>query len=203
MPRASWDERWRERLREDLEPALAAPSPAGELSSTQGEPFALFVYRPAEEREARAEIERLARRIEHQASRTVRTLSLYDLMDEALREAAPPDGKELLEAERAQAHMPPERRLEELRDQMAQILGTLPERILHHAASMPAERSILFLTRVGALYPAYRANALLDHLAGRLQVPTVLFYPGRHRGTNVLSFMGSLEGKHSYRFKVY
>ena len=39
-------------------------------------------------------------------------------------------------------------------------------------------RDVVFILRTGALFPVYRTFSLLEQLKGRVQVPTVLFYPG-------------------------
>lgn len=204
---SSWsDARWRERLRDDLEPVLKSPNLNAEISTTQGVPFAIFAYPPTEEHEARKEIDMLATRVEHATARTVKQLSMANLIREAIHAAAPPDGTDIYEAERSLADMPVEARLEELRNQMESILSEvspLPEMILGHASDLSPEKDILFLTRVGALYPAYRASALLDDLMGSLRVPTVLFYPGTRAGVSSLRFMDSLEALHSYRHKIF
>jgi hypothetical protein len=206
MSRTSWDERWRERLKQDLEPVLKGPNISAEISTTQGVPFALFVYWPTAEQEARKEINMLARRVQHGTTRRVHQLSMAEMVHKAICAASPPNGQEIFDAERELADMPVERRLEDLQGQMEAILSTvspLPSMILDWAADLSPDQDILFLTRVGALYPAYRASALLDHLMENLQTPTILFYPGSKAGTNMLAFMNSLEAKHSYRHKIF
>lgn len=204
---SSWsDSDWRGRLKAHLEPVLKSSNLSAEISTTQGVPFAIFAYPPTAERAARKEIEMLATRVEHATARGAHRLSMAVLVREAIHAAAPPDGKEIYEAERALADMSVEPRLEDLRSQMEAILSEIspiPEMILQRAGDLSADKDILFLTRVGALYPAYRANALLDYLMDNLRVPTVLFYPGTRSGLNSLRFMDSLEALHSYRHKIF
>jgi hypothetical protein len=64
-------------------------------------------------------------------------------------------------------------------------------------------RDIVFILRTGALFPMYRTFALLEQLQGRVQAPTILFYPGRQDGAAGLSFMGVLEAEHNYRPKIF
>jgi hypothetical protein len=100
----------------------------------------------------------------------------------------------------------PERRLERLQETIRSIVSEvcpLPELIKERADGLDAKKNILFLTRVGALYPAYRASALLENLMGDVKVPTILFYPGTRTGTNTLRFMDSLEALHGYRHKIF
>jgi hypothetical protein len=185
---------------------LKSPRIAAEISTYQGVPFALFAYPPTEERAARREIAMLAKRVENATGRRVHILSMANLLHEAIRTAFPPDGQDLFDAERAFADEPPATRLERLQTQMEQLLSEvvpLPETIRERAAGLSPEKDTLFLTRVGALYPAYRASALLESLMGTVSVPTILFYPGTRSGTNSLRFMDSLDALHSYRHKIY
>ena len=71
---------------------------------------------------------------------------------------------------------------------------------------MPANpaplHDLVFILRTGALFPTYRTFSLLEQLKGRVQVPTVLFYPGDLEGASGLRFMGVLEAEHNYRPKI-
>jgi len=100
-----------------------------------------------------------------------------------------------------------ERRLEMLEETVrsaVSVVQPLPTKIADRARALDPARSLLFLTRVGALYPVYRASALLENLMGQVQVPTILFYPGtRGAGRNSLRFMDSLEAIHGYRHKIF
>jgi hypothetical protein len=204
---STWsDSRWKERLHERLEPILKSRELAKEISTYQGVPFALFAYPPTAERELRKEVQMLATRIEHETTRKVTTISMAELLWEAIRTAYPPDGKALFEAERSMAGEDPERRLEELQETIRAAVSEvcpLPKLITERASGLDPARSLVFLTRVGALYPAYRASALLENLMGEVRVPTILFYPGTRTGTNTLRFMDSLEALHGYRHKIF
>ncbi len=203
----SWsDSRWKERLRDRLEPLLKSKDLTKEISTYQGVPFALFAYPPTAERELRREVPMLATRVEHEAARNVVTISMADLLWQAIRTAYPPDGKALFEAERSMGDDEPERRLEQLQETIRSIVSEIcpiPKLIKERADALDPKKSVLFLTRVGALYPAYRASALLENLMGDVKVPTILFYPGTRTGTNTLRFMDSLEALHGYRHKIF
>lgn len=207
---STWsDSEWRKRLMERLEPLLKSPKLISEISTYQGVPFALFVYRPTAELELRREVALLSTRIETETARRVHVISMADLVDEAIKTAFPPDGKALFDAERSFASDPneePERRLERLQGQMEQLLSDVvpvPTMIQRRVKDLEPERDILFLVRIGALFPVYRASSLLENLMGEIRVPTILFYPGERSGTNSLRFMDSLEAIHSYRCKIY
>ena len=206
MLRTWSDSAWKQRLTERLEPMLKSPDLVKEISTYQGVPFALFAYPPTAERDLRREVRMLAIRVEHETSRKVKTISLADLLWDAIRTAYPPDGQPLFEAERSMAHEDPERRLEELQETIRAVVSEvcpLPKLIADQVAGLDQAESIVFLTRVGALYPAYRASALLENLMGEVRTPTVLFYPGTRTGSNTLRFMDSLEALHGYRHKIF
>lgn len=148
----------------------------------------------------------LKTRVEHQTTRAVTAISMADLLWHAIRTAYPPDGKALFEAERSMASEAPERRLESLQETIRAVVSDvcpLPALIAERAEGLDPAKSIVFLTRVGALYPAYRASALLENLMGSVRVPTILFYPGTRTGTNTLRFMDSLDALHGYRHKIF
>ena len=64
-------------------------------------------------------------------------------------------------------------------------------------------RDIVFILRTGALFPVYRTFALLEQVKGRIDVPSILFYPGHDDGAAGLRFMGVLEAEHNYRPKIF
>ena len=204
---STWsDSNWKARLTGRLESLLKSPQLIAEISTYKGVPFALFAYPPTAERELRREAQMLATRVEHESARKVVSISMANLLWQAIRTAYPPDGKALFEAERSMQAEEPERRLEQLQDTIRSIVSEIrpiPALITKRAAELDPSKSIIFLTRVGALYPAYRASALLENLMGDVKVPTILFYPGTRTGTNTLRFMDSLEALHGYRHKIF
>ena len=94
-----------------------------------------------------------------------------------------------------------------LQGQMERILDEIypiTDAIKQRAEGLDSKKNILFLTRVGRLYPFYRASTLLENLMDEVIVPTILFYPGtRGAGRNTLRFMDSLEAIHSYRHRIF
>lgn len=204
---STWsDTVWKRRLKERLEPLLKSPNLLAGISTYQGVPFALFVYPPTDERELRREAAMLAKRIEQEAGRRVHLISMAELLWSAIREAFPPDGRPLFDAERSFRGEESERRLERLQGQMEQLLSDfspVPTMIEEKTRGFSPENDVLLLTRVGTLFPVYRASALLESLMGAVGVPTVLFYPGSRSGTNSLRFMDSLDAVHSYRHRIY
>jgi hypothetical protein len=165
-------------------------------------PFALFAYPPTAERQLRKEVMSLAKRVEQSCGRSVHLISMADLMWTIIQENFPPDGSLLFEAERTSPD-DPETRLSRLQETMTGLLQEIPDRISSYTQELNPASSMLFLYRVGTLYPAYRASSLLENLMGKVLVPTILFYPGTRTGRNSLRFMDSLDAIHSYRHKIY
>lgn len=199
---------WRERLGRELEPLLKSENLPAEISRHQGVPFALFAYPPTAELELRRELKLLRTRVESETGKEVMTISMATLVDEALSWVYGESGVSMIaEAERSYAEDSTRARLELLRNQMEAILSErapIPEMVLDRTRTLPPESSIVFLTRIGRLYPFFRASALLENLMYEVTVPTILFYPGtRGAGRNTLRFMDSLEAVHSYRHRIF
>ena len=194
---------WSQRLTGTLEPLLRSPDLAAEISTYQGVPFGLFVYPPTVELELRREVNLLRTRLENDTPRRVTIIPLSELMWEAIEEVYGDGGEALFEAERSMSYEPTERRLEMLRDDMEGLLSTIPARLVSRSQDLDPASNILFLTRVGSLYPAYRASALLENLMYEIKIPTILFYPGTRSGRNMLRFMDSLDALMGYRHKIF
>jgi Domain of unknown function (DUF1788) len=81
-------------------------------------------------------------------------------------------------------------------------------RYFTRATSFSPPPDVLFLVRAGGLAPfIYRSSTLLDELHQRIQIPTILCYPGSAQAGTDLRFYdlpveGSL-GVYNYRVKVY
>lgn len=198
------DSAWPERL-ERLEVLLKQPDLVSQISKHQGMPYAIFPYPPTAERAIRTEVGLLATRVHQESGREVLTLSMASLLWQILDEELPP-GRSLFDLERKMASWELRRRLEKVQATILNVLTkgrSLHRRITEQLAGKDPDRTVAFLTRVGALYPVYRASALLDNLENDVQVPVILFYPGTRRGTNSLRFMDSLEAVHTYRHKMF
>lgn len=197
---------WRSRLKERLEPVLQSPNLIADISIYQGVPFAIFCYYPTEELAVRHETRLLAKRIETGTGRKVHILSMAEFLEEAIRVVYPPEGQDFYEGERSFMDMSQEERLEKVQGDVERLLSEetpLPAMLRARAEGLSRDHDILFLTRVGALFPAYRASSLLENLMGIVSVPTVLFYPGTRSGPSSLRFMDSLDAIHGYRCKIF
>ncbi|MFN8612889.1 MAG: BREX protein BrxB domain-containing protein [Vulcanimicrobiota bacterium] len=66
------------------------------------------------------------------------------------------------------------------------------------------DKTLVWITRMGSLYPFFRTSTLLKHLDGKTrQIPVVVLYPGTQEDKTALSFMGVLPADRDYRPRIY
>lgn len=185
------------RLKSNLEPVLELVDPRQRISAYHDMPYALFRYDAEEEFELRKQVTLLETRLEQKGKR-VKRISLAECLDEALRSQRPLE--EWFNAEREQG-------AETVVDTIHSVLSEYCPLVDLVAKRMPDDpdplRDLVFIVRTGALFPVYRTFSLLEQLKGRVQVPTVLFYPGTIDGAAGLCFMGVLDAEHNYRPKIF
>lgn len=185
------------RLRDDLEPILAMPEPRDRLSAYHDMPYAIFRYDPELEIALRGSVARLRTRLENRGKR-VTSISLAECLYTAMMATKTLD--EWFTAER-------ETSVDDTVQTITNLLKDYQPLVDLVAARMPANadptKDVVFITRTGALFPAYRTFSLLEQLTGRVTAPTVLFYPGDLDGVAGLRFMGVLDAEHNYRPKIF
>jgi hypothetical protein len=189
---------WKERLTQQLEPALKQPDPRQQISAYHDMPYAIFRYPPEEELAVRREIALLRTRLE-QLGKRVTVVSLAQCLAEALEvEGMGPEA--LVDAEKSVG-------LDATVETVFQILSEYQPLDELVARRIPddakPQRDLVFIVRAGALFPMYRTSALLEQLKGKVHVPSVLFYPGALDGAAGLRFMGVLDAEHNYRPKIF
>ena len=189
---------WLDRLKDDLEPALASADPRIELSAYHDMPYAIFRYPPEDEFEVRRQTTLLRTRLETNHAKRVQVISLAQCLRTAIESEIPV--AQLAEAEKTVG-------LGGVIDTVHEILSrrtSIPELV---AGMLPQDgdptRDIFFLVRAGALFPFYRTSALLEQLMGHVHLPGVLFYPGVLDGAAGLKFMGIKDAEHNYRPKIF
>lgn len=185
------------RLRNDLEPHLAAADPRAKISAYHDMPYALFRYDPEQEYPLRRELTMLTTRLTQKGKRVTR-ISLADCLLEAMTSQRPLE--DWYDAERSGS-------VEETIQTITNILEEYAPLVDLVAARMPTEpdpkKDVVLISRTGALFPVYRTFSLLEQLKGRVHVPTILFYPGDLDGASGLRFMGELDAEHNYRPKIF
>jgi len=189
---------WRQRLTQKLEPVLRETDPRTELSAYHDMPYAVFHYPPNDEFALRGEVAMLRTRLE-QGGKRVTVVSLAICVEMALkREGLTPDDIKMVEAKTDTALMA---------DTVHNVLSKDQPLDALVAEQLPEEPDplvdVVFITRVGALFPLYRISALLDQIHGKVVVPAVLFYPGDLEGSGGLRFMGVMGAEHNYRPKIF
>jgi len=185
------------RIKNVLEPMLELPEPRDQISAYHDMPYALFRYDPEEEFELRKQVTLLETRLT-QKGKHIKRISLAECLDEAMRSQRPLE--EWFAAEREQG-------VETIVDTAHSVLSEYTTLVELVASRMPEDpdplRDLVFILRTGALFPVYRTFSLLEQLKGRVNVPTILFYPGDLDGAAGLSFMGVLDAEHNYRPKIF
>ncbi len=194
-------------LRRDL---LAAGGP--EISTMRNYRFAILAYDPNKELELRHLIRKLGDELTAQ-DWSVLSISLGRLLLDRIESGDRRVLESTLRAERRLHARNPARALNYLREKteryvegkggiaadVSRLIGDFADR---HPAQ--AERTVIFLGRMGALYPFFRSSALLKHLDGATgNLPVVLLYPGERLGPTALSFMGELPANTDYRPRIY
>jgi hypothetical protein len=165
-------------------------------------PFAIFCYPPDQEWAMRGEIERLKTRLENDTERSVVTISLAELLWQAIDES---EGiEEVVALERQSGFDAAQLQIQDYLSDPD--WRPLPDLLGERLEELDPERHIAFIVRTGALAPnIYRVSKLLDEMKGRTRVPCVLFMPATTEGRSSLRFMGIAEneGRGSYHTKVY
>jgi len=189
---------WKQRLTRALEPILREADPRPKISAYHNMPYAIFRYPPDDEFAVRGELTMLRTRLE-QAGKRVTVISLATCLEMALeREGITQEEIKMTEEMTGTATMV---------DTVHKVLSEYQPLDALVAEQLPANADplvdMVFITRAGALFPFYRTSSLLEQLKGKVEVPTVLFYPGELDGAAGLRFMGVLDAEHNYRPKIF
>ncbi len=185
------------RLREVLGPLLEQPDPRKQISAYHDMPYALFRYDAEEEFDMRKQVTMLETRLTQKGKR-VKRISLAECLDEAMRSQRPLE--EWFAAEREQGTDTIVQTVHAILSEYAPLVEMVANRMPEDADPL---RDIVFILRTGALFPVYRTFSLLEQLKGRVNIPTILFYPGSLDGAAGLRFMGVLDAEHNYRPKIF
>ena len=185
------------RLRDVLGPLLEQPDPRKQISAYHDMPYALFRYDAEEEFDLRKQVTMLETRLTQKGKR-VKRISLAECLDEAMRSQRPLE--EWFNAEREQGTETIVQTVHAILSEYAPLVELVANRMPGDADPL---RDIVFILRTGALFPVYRTFSLLEQLKGRVNVPTILFYPGSLDGAAGLKFMGVLDAEHNYRPKIF
>ena len=171
------------------------------LSAFREMPFAIFVHEPAEEFALRGKLQALFAELKRSALDPVH-LSLAQLARDSVDRAQREDGgwERIYEGERKRKS--PKAAIQTVRYAL-QTAAPLADLVVERLSDANPDRTVTFLGRIGALYPAYRAHALLAALAGRIKVPVVLLFPGRRSADGGVEFLEGLPSDASSYARIF
>lgn len=182
------------------------------IATLHNYPFAILCYDPKAEFELRREVAGLAERLK-QEGWFLETLNMKSLVLRRLREFFTPDELDYyIESEKMYSKIDgPQGGLEYINDEIFEALhgpdgiaGMIARRLDDIAADVDrADRTIVLIGQLGALYPFGRTSAVLKFLDGRTHgIPVVFLYPGTV-SEGALSFLGEAEPDRDYRPRIY
>ena len=188
-----------------------------QISTLRNYSFAILVYSPQEEFEMRQAVSGLSQQLQ-QAGWFLHTVNIKALVLERLREFFGEDGLENeidLEKQISEYDDPitgfeavKDSICEALegRDGIASLIAAEIDELAQSASddgSDRADRTVVFVGQLGAMYPFMRLSALLKLLDGRTHgVPVVFLYPGQY-AEEKLSFLDEAETDSDYRPRLY
>ena len=193
----------------DLERDLAAPG-GPRISAIRNHPMAILAYPPEQEFELRRLVSDCTVRMKDKGW-DVHTLDLQELLFARVERLEPGFLEHLARREKSLAQRDRKRALSWVGDKLAPHLedddGLAADIAREIGERIPEDQrsnSVVFLGRVGGLYPFFRSSALLRQLDQRTSgVPVVLLYPGLRVGEFGLSFMGKVKPDRDYRPRIY
>ena len=197
---------------EELKKDLLHPN-GPSISTNRNYPFAIFHYRPDEEFLARELVGEVVDSLRLKGW-TVRNVDLFAVLldylgEEEEGELVPAwiEEEKLLYKTYKRDYTKP---LNSLSNSLSGFFNRktgYPRKVLEEigkaAEGADESRSVIFLSRIGALYPFYRTSALLRFLDEGVKVPTIVLYPGERVDQHYLSFMGEMDADRDYRPRIY
>lgn len=180
------------------------------ISTMRNYQFAIAVYPPEREFEMRRKLQQMQDEL-LAAGWNVLSISLLQLFIDRLKNKSPQVLERLIAMEKRLAEKTSDRGLNYLKEKLTpEIEGSegiaqdVIMKINEFINDVPAEKTLIFLSRAGGLYPFFRSSGLLRHLDGKTHnLPIVLLYPGDRQDVSSLSFMGEQTTDRDYRPRIY
>ena len=183
------------------------------ISTNRNYPFALFQYSPNEEFKMRDELINLLDSLRAQGW-TILNVDLFTALIEYLEEQEEGELVEALikeeklqfKANKQDAKFPLnvlQNSLDTYFKDQNEFPKEVIDRILRITENSDENKTVVFLSRIGALYPFYRTSSLLRYIDKGIKVPTIVLYPGERLEKYYLSFMGEMDADRDYRPRIY
>ncbi|MBT9585259.1 DUF1788 domain-containing protein [bacterium] len=196
---------------EELKRDLTNPN-GPSITTMRNYSFAILVYRPEQEFEMRKKVRQLSDHLRGEQW-AVLEISLHRLLLQRLRSLEEGVLQSWIETEKRQSRKNPEKALLRVKEQLANLLEgeeglarDVVQLVNEFCEKYPeaVDRTVIWIKRLGALYPYYRCSSLLKHLDGKTgNVPVILLYPGERKDKTALSFMGEMPADRDYRPRIY
>jgi len=185
----------------------------GQISTVRNYNFAILPYPPEDEFKLREEIANVSAELRDNGW-WVAGIPLHALLISRIEAQDARFIETMIAREKRLAGATdPGRGLRDLKEKVANLIegeDGIAKDVIREVSRILAEsdrgpsRTVVFLSRAGALYPFMRTSALLKHLTGQTKnAPVVLLYPGKVDPDGGLSFMGVLPADRDYRPRIY
>jgi hypothetical protein len=174
-----------ENLRRDLETNYEG------FNNLADENSALFIYDPTNEKNMIENVHWLSRKLNEQYELT--KISMFDLLFDGLEELTSGGLDSVYERESKDSG-------EFSDDARGPLRDYISEKIIEKDEEM--NEGITLIYRCGALYPLLRVHTITAKLEGKLENPTMIFYPGEKEGQELL-FLNTTSQTGDYRAKIY
>lgn len=183
------------------------------ISTNHNYPFALFQYSPHDEFKLR---EKLVELIDELRSKGWNILNV-DLLETLIEYLEEHEQGELIEALIEEEKLQYAANKKDFNFPLSSLYNSLDgffkdqdaypglvlKKIKERIGAGDNKKSVIFLSRIGALYPFYRTSSLLRYIDTGIRIPTIVLYPGGRLEKYYLSFMGEMDADRDYRPRIY
>lgn len=195
----------------DLKRDLLTPE-GPRISPIRNYRYSILCYTPEEEFELRKSVRTLSDELRGHGW-NVLEISVKKLLMKRLHETDQRVLEKWIATEKRQFDKNPDRAMERLKSNLTRLIegengiaADIIELVQEFADRHPdqTDNTLIWIKRLGALYPFSRSSTLLKFLDGKTrQIPIVVLYPGVYEGGSALSFMGELPADRDYRPRIY
>ena len=182
------------------------------ISTIRNYRFAIVPYAPEDEFELRKLVRQLSDELRSDGW-NILEISVHKLLMRRLRELDPKVLESWRATEKRQFEKNPDKALERVKNQITRLIegedgiaADIIKLIGDFDEKHPdqTERTVIWIKRLGSLYPFSRSSNLLKVLDGKTrQLPVILLYPGTRPDKTALSFMGVQTPDRDYRPRIY